>query len=352
MSNTITYKEFLEMNNYILIDVRTPKEFKTEPIPGSINIPVLLDEERVAVGTAYVQQSKELAKELGVKYISQRLPEIFKQVQELSGKYKKLVFFCARGGMRSGTISSLFASLGYKCLKLEGGYKSYRDFVIKNIPVVNEGVRYVVLHGRTGIGKTKILNKLEKLGYPVMDLEKMADHKGSFFGSLCEKRKQSQKRFESEVFQFLLKNKNSYVIAESESKRIGDVYVPESVYASLVSGYHLMADTTLEHRVEVLMEDYSEASKDELRECLKKIGRYIPKKKLTEYIEMLDADKIAELAGIVAVEYYDPLYQKSIDKYEFNQHIFYSTTEEGVEQVIKFLKENGFEKNEEESQEK
>ena len=342
MSNTITYKEFLELNNCILIDVRTPKEFKTEPIPGAVNIPVLLDEERAAVGTAYVQQSKELAKELGIKYISQRLPEIFKQVQELAGKYKKLVFFCARGGMRSGSMSSLFSSLGCKCLKLEGGYKSYRDFIIKNIPDLNDGIKYVVLHGRTGIGKTKILNRLEELGYPVMDLEKMADHKGSFFGSLCEKRKQSQKRFESEVFQFLLKNKSSYVIAESESKRIGDVYVPDSVYNSLVSGYHLMADTTLEHRVEVLMEDYSDASSDELRDCLQKVGRYIPKKKLAEYMEMLDAGKIAELAGIIAVEYYDPLYQKSIDKYEFNQHIFYSTTEEGVEKVIKFLEENGF----------
>ena len=87
--NTITYRELLEMDNYILVDVRTPKEFESEPIPNAVNIPVLLDEERATVGTAYVQQSKELAKELGVNFISKRLPEIFKQVQELSSKYKK-----------------------------------------------------------------------------------------------------------------------------------------------------------------------------------------------------------------------------------------------------------------------
>lgn len=170
MSNTITYKEVLELDNYILIDVRTPKEFAREPIIGAINIPVLLDDERVTVGTTYVQQSKELAKEIGINCISKRLPEIFKQVQELSKKYRRLVFYCARGGMRSGSMSALFGSLGYRVSKLEGGYKAYREYIAKNTPIANEGFKYIVLHGRTGIGKTKILNKLEELGYPVMDL--------------------------------------------------------------------------------------------------------------------------------------------------------------------------------------
>ena len=182
--NTITYRELLEMDNYVLVDVRTPKEFESEPIPNAVNIPVLLDEERAAVGTAYVQQSKELAKELGVNFISKRLPEIFKQVQELSSKNRRIVFFCARGGMRSGTMCSLFQALGYKCMKLEGGYKAYREFVYKSIPVLNEKFKYVIIHGRTGIGKTKILAKLQEMGYPVLNLEKIADHKGSHFGAL------------------------------------------------------------------------------------------------------------------------------------------------------------------------
>lgn len=344
MSNTITYKEVLELDNYILIDVRTPKEFAREPIIGAINIPVLLDDERVTVGTTYVQQSKELAKEIGINCISKRLPEIFKQVQELSKKYRRLVFYCARGGMRSGSMSALFGSLGYRVSKLEGGYKAYRDYIAKNTPLANEGFKYIVLHGRTGIGKTKILSKLEELGYPVMDLEKMADHKGSFFGNLCEKRQQSQKRFESEIFHFLLNNKKGYILAESESKRIGDAYIPESVYDSLVSGYHLMADTTLEHRIEVLMEDYANASKEELKTSLTKVGRYVSKKNLAKYMELLENDKLVELATDLVKEYYDPLYQKSIDKYMFNEHIFYSTTDEGVEKVIEFLKAHGFEK--------
>ena len=157
--NIISFEDFLKEENAILIDVRTPKEFLLEKIPNSVNIPVLLDEERVAVGTTYVQRSKESAKKMGIEFISKRLPEIFEQVQELSKKYSKLVFMCARGGMRSSSITSLFGSLGYKVAKLEGGYKAYRDFILNNLPIENEKFKYIVIHGRTGVGKTKILNK-------------------------------------------------------------------------------------------------------------------------------------------------------------------------------------------------
>ncbi len=201
--NTIAYSELLKLDNYTLVDVRTPKEFESEPIPNAVNIPVLLNDERAIVGTAYVQQSKEIAKELGINFISKRLPEIFKQVQGLSSKNKKIVFFCARGGMRSGTMCSLFQALGYKCMKLEGGYKAYREFVYKSIPVLNEKFKYVIIHGRTGIGKTKILAKLHEMGYPVLNLEKIADHKGSHFGAIGEKRKQSQKDLKQNFMNFL-----------------------------------------------------------------------------------------------------------------------------------------------------
>ena len=167
--NLISFEDFLKEKNAILIDVRTPKEFELERIPNSVNIPVLLDEERVIVGTTYVQTSKEKAKKLGVEFISKRLPEIFEKIEELSKQYSKLVFMCARGGMRSSSISSLFESLGYKVAKLEGGYKAYREFVIKEIPEVNKNFKYIIVHGRTGVGKTKVLNKMIDLGVSVLD---------------------------------------------------------------------------------------------------------------------------------------------------------------------------------------
>ena len=133
MFGLISYEEIYgHEDEYIFIDVRSQKEAFEEPMIGSVNIPVLLNEERDVVGTLYVRESAEAAKEQGIEFISRRLPEIFKQVQELyRNKHgKKLVIFCARGGMRSGSLHSLLNSLGINCYKLEGGYKAYRSCII------------------------------------------------------------------------------------------------------------------------------------------------------------------------------------------------------------------------------
>lgn len=331
----LTYEELLKEKNYTLIDVRTPKEFEEEPIPGAINIPLLLDEERVEVGTAYKQVSPERAKELGVEAIAKRLPEVFKEVQ----KYAKgrLAFYCAKGGMRSGSMAALFSALGYTTWKLDGGYRAYRQYILEELPKLNKDVKYYILHGKTGIGKTKILQRLEEMGYSVLDLERMADHKGSFFGGICEKRAQSQKRFESLIFDFFYNKKPKYVIAESESKRIGNVYVPESIFNSLANGKHLSLDTTIEKRVEIIREDYASASKEELLECLNRVKRYISEEKYRKYSELLENNEIDRLSKKLMIEYYDPLYQKSIDKYEYEEEIFYNTIEEAIKRVVMYL---------------
>ena len=267
------------------------------------------------------------------------MPEIFKEVQKHAKG--RVVFYCARGGMRSGSMSALFAALGYTTWKLEGGYRAYRQYILKNIGEYNKGVKYFVLHGKTGIGKTKILKALEERGYSVLDLEKMADHKGSFFGGVCEEREQSQKRFDSSVFDFLYTKKPEYVLAESESKRIGNVYVQDDIFDSLAEGIHIALDTSIEHRLQIIDEDYAGATLEELQECLDKVGRYIPKAKYKKYSEMLSENKIKELSEILMVEYYDPLYQKSIEKYSYDAEIFYETLDEGVEKVVRYLNEKG-----------
>ena len=288
----ISFEDFLKEESVVLIDVRTPKEFLLEKVPNSINIPVLLDEERVSVGTTYVQQSKETAKKIGVEFISKRLPKIFEQVQELSKKYSKLVFMCARGGMRSSSITALFASLGYRVLKLDGGYKAYRDFILNRLPIENEKFKYLVIHGRTGVGKTKILNRMNELGVSVMNLEKMASHKGSFFGALGEKFPQSQKRFDGEIFEFLRTCKTKYIVVESESKRIGNLYVPESVYSSMTGGKHIFINTSISKRVDILMEDYGNVAIEEMEKCIMKVARYISKEKLNNYLKLLYSKKL------------------------------------------------------------
>ena len=111
---TINFEDLYKLKSYILIDARSPKEFQDSPIPGAVNIPALLDEERAEVGTVYVRESAEKAKQIGIEMISKRLPEIFNQINELSKKYDKLVFYCARGGMRSSSLEAIFYALKYK----------------------------------------------------------------------------------------------------------------------------------------------------------------------------------------------------------------------------------------------
>ncbi|MGL6065972.1 MAG: tRNA 2-selenouridine(34) synthase MnmH [Cetobacterium sp.] len=335
----IKYEDLLKEKNYTLIDVRTPKEFEEEGIPGAINIPLLLDDERIDVGTAYKKVSPEKAKELGIEAISKRLPDIFREVQKRAKG--RIVFYCARGGMRSGSMSALFAALGYTTWKLDGGYRAYRQYILEATPNYNKDVKYFILHGKTGIGKTKILNALESKGYSVLDLEKMADHKGSFFGGVCESRQQSQKRFDSLVFDFLFKNKPEYVIAESESKRIGNVYVHEDIFKSLGEGVHVGLETTIKNRVRVINEDYAGATIEELQQCLDKVKRYVSKEIYDEYSQLLKDNKIDELSEVLMVNYYDPLYQKSIDKYIYDSEISYETLEEGIEKVVGYLNEKG-----------
>lgn len=335
---TITFEEYLKEKNAILIDVRTPKEFTIDHVPNTVNIPVLLDEERVDVGTTYVQVSKEKAKELGVQYISKRLPEIFKQVQELSKKYSKLIFMCARGGMRSSTIASLFSSLGYKTAKLSGGYKEYRSYIRSQIPDLNKNFKYIVVHGKTGVGKTKVLNRMIDLGVSVMDLEKMAAHKGSFFGGLGEELPQSQKRFDGEVFEYLRTCTTKYIVVESESKRIGNVYIPESVYQAMMAGTHLYIDTSIANRLDILMEDYTNVPMNQIKDCLLKVGRYVSKEKMKIYLDLLEEKKLRELSELLIKQYYDPLYSVSIEKHEYALSFKYETIDECAEILAEFVK--------------
>lgn len=339
----ISFEEVLKLKNYVLIDARSPKEFLEQGIPGAVNIPALLDDERAEVGTAYVKQSKEKAKEIGIQRISKRLPEIFKNINELSKKYDRLIFYCSRGGMRSGSLEVLFNTLGFKTMKLQGGYKSYRQYILENIHEINKNKEYIVLHGRTGEGKTKILKKLEERGYSVLNLEKMADHKGSFFGGVCETREQSQKRFDGEIFDRLIKDTKGYFLVESESKRIGNIYINESIYSSIVNGKHLFVSTSMKNRVEIIMEDYADAKISELEECLLKVARYISKERYEKYHSLLIEGKLAELSEILMEKYYDPLYDVGINKYTYDVNINYEDVDEAVEEIVKYLKNNNYE---------
>ena len=338
--NEITYGELLEKKSYVLIDVRTPKEYIESTIPGAINIPVLLDEERVMVGTAYKKESPEKAKQMGVEAISKRLGDITKEISELAKKYDEIVFFCARGGMRSGSMTSFFKSMGYKTARLSGGYKSYRTFVIEDFENVVKGLTLITLHGKTGTGKTKILNELSNSGIETIDLEGMAKNRGSHFGHIGIPQDRSQKTFESLLYDAVKHRKSDVIVIEGESRKIGPIHIPEPFWDTMKVGVKILVEGPVEMRLDIIMEDYTgiDELKENLLEVAGKLKRYMDGNAYSKFIELVEVGDIREAAKIMMIEYYDPMYNKSLDRHDYHEEVYIDSIEDGIEKLLEVFK--------------
>jgi len=338
--NEITYSELLKKKNYILIDVRTPKEYEESTIPGAINIPVLLDEERVMVGTAYKKESPEKAKLMGVEAISKRLGAITSEVSELAKKYDSIIFFCARGGMRSGSMTSFFNSMGYKTARLSGGYKSYRSFIMNDLENIVKGLTLITLHGKTGTGKTKILFELAKKGFETIDLEGMAKNRGSHFGHIGIPQDRSQKTFESLLYDAVKHRKNNVIVIEGESRKIGPIHIPEPFWNTMKNGVKILVEGPIEMRLDIIIEDYTgiEELKENLLDVAKKLKRYMDGNAYSKFIKLVEEGNIREAAREMMVEYYDPMYNKSLNKHDYQEEIYIESIEDGVLKLENTLK--------------
>jgi tRNA 2-selenouridine synthase len=335
MYPSIKYKDV--KNDYLIIDVRSPGEHKESTINGAINIPIFNDEERCEIGTVYVNESKAKAKKMGVRYASNRLPEIYEEILKYKDSYEKIVLFCARGGMRSTVISGFLSSMGLNVVKLEGGYKAYRNFVINKLVEVNECKEYIVLHGNTGVGKTEILKKLKSKGYSILDLEGAANHRGSIVGHVGLGDTNNQKQFESNLFHELNDSKERYVFIEAESSKIGKVTVPKYILNKMKEGIHIYVDAPIEFRVNLIVNEYLKKinAKTEIIESLVKFSNYISKHDIETYREMLVNNEFNEVTKNLMVKYYDPLYLKSAKSYLYDLKIFINSIEEAANSIEK-----------------
>jgi len=299
----------------LFVDVRTPAEFAEATIPGAVNVPIFSDEERARVGTLYKQQGKEAARKLGVELVSPRIPALIEQVERALGAQRRLVVvFCWRGGMRSKAVTSFLDLAGIPARQLLGGHKAFRGQVLEFFEREPWG-RVLVLRGMTGVGKTKQLKRLAAQGYPVVDLEGLANHRGSAFGALGLGVQPRQKMFEALLFDELRRHLDrGWVLTEGESRYIGRLLVPPSFFAAMQQETSLWVDVSLEGRVRNILEDYP--AKEELRELFVNPIRNLKERLGAERVEamlaLLQEGNWQELVRELMEGYYDPLYRHTL----------------------------------------
>lgn len=318
MHRIISYEEIEKKEihgTYILIDVRSPLEYDAETIPGAINIPIFEDEERKLIGTVY-KENVERSKEIGMEVAARRLPLIYKMISHLDKQYDNLIFFCARGGFRSSSLVALFGTVGIDAIKLDGGYKSYRKHINENLPSLVENTKFFVLYGNTGTGKTDILKAMRHLGAPVLDLEGLANHRGSLFGSVGMGEQRSQKMFESLLY-YEIKNQNSSIIfIEGESKKIGKISLPTYLFNSIKNGVNIKIEAGIETRIANILKDYVHENDEELISVLNLLRNNIGNKIINQDIQLIENHNYKQVIKDLMLNYYDPLYENKDRLYD------------------------------------
>ena len=343
MYRTLSYTD--ARGKYQFIDVRSPGEFLEYTIPGAINVPLFSNEERHIIGTTYKQNSVEEAVTLGMEYASKNLPSIYKKIADFKKEKKNVVLFCERGGMRSTSLCSLFNSVGIGVAKLDGGYKGYRGYVNKELPRLVEDIKLIVLHGMTGTAKTDILKILETKGHKILDLEGFANHRGSLLGSVGLGAPNSQRTFESLLMEVLIDCGPGIYYTEAESSRIGNVILPKYLIDKMKEGRSVLIESSISERVRRLVAEYTSAENhlEEIIAAVDKMEKYTGKRKAEEFKEMANNGHFDELAELMMISYYDPMYSHGQSKRDFERKISSDNMHKGVAELETLDRESYFE---------
>lgn len=344
MTDFITVDEAMCLKKTIFIDVRSPSEYAESTVVNAVNLPILNDEERAEVGTVYRNESHQKAISLGVKYASYKLPSLYDQILEYKKEYEHIVFFCWRGGMRSKSVCDFLSMFKIpQVYQLVGGYKAYRKFVMDYFENRLDAFHFIMIHGLTGVGKTYILEGLSSKGMPVLNLEDLAQNSGSVFGDIVFKGEQpSQKMFESKIFHMLFTATGKNIFVESESKRIGNVQIPDKIYQRMINGNHILVSTSLDNRVEIILQDYIDhldTNGEKIRRALEHLRKRLGNEAVDNLLQKQSEKAYTYIIKYLIEHYYDPLYQYSIDKYkEYDLDIFYEDIENAVDKLLDFEK--------------
>jgi tRNA 2-selenouridine synthase len=311
MTATVEFDPFL-LDTRCIVDVRTPLEYAEDRLPGAVNVPLLTNEERVEIGTLHKQEGPLRARRRGLELTAARFPAIVEEIAAHAAG-REVVVYCWRGGLRSRTVTDILDLTGFPAVQLKGGYRAFRNIVAAFFDDFITPVPLVVLHGMTGTGKTTFLTELEEQGSSVIDLEGLAQHRGSAFGEVGISQDIPQKRFETllwEAFRRLPPGKP--VFLEGESRRIGDIFLPGNLYDRMQDGILVWCEASLETRVRRLMDDYGrEEYRDELRSALNRIIKRLGGEKHRELNGYLDEWLMEPFMRELMTSYYDRLYYKT-----------------------------------------
>lgn len=314
MPFTINIQKFMALSKegHAIMDVRTPNEFAQGHIPKAINIPLFTNEERVIIGTLYKQQGKQPAILKGLEIVGPKMAAIITQVKE-HVKNNTVLVHCWRGGMRSGSVAWLLELYGYKIYVLQGGYKSFRKFSLQTFTLP---YRLNILGGYTGSAKTPILIKLKELGQQVIDLEKLAAHKGSAFGSLGENKQPTQEQFENELAVELHEtNVVKDLWLEDESRLIGNKVIPEGLWSQMRKAKTFCISFPFEERVTYLTQEYGKFPLEQIKESIEKITKRLGHLQTQNALAALSENDL-QTACRICLYYYDRSYQHGLSQRE------------------------------------
>lgn len=290
---------------FTLLDVRSPGEYEEARLPGALNLPLFSNEERAKVGTLYKQDSPDAALLEGLDIAGGKMRKLVETARAFAPE-NKIVVHCWRGGQRSGSVAWLLERAGFEVGQLTGGYKAARKFIRQYLSEPRHSFR--VLSGPTGSGKTPILLAMRALGAKVVDLEGLANHKGSAFGGLGEAPQPSSEAFENILFAALRSiPEGETVWLEDESRMIGRVYLPDEFYERLIAAPVVVLEQPMEWRVKHLVDNYSSYPKADLEASFSRIKKRLGGQHLNAALSALASDDFAAAARIALV-YYDKAY--------------------------------------------
>ncbi len=317
-----------------VVDVRTPAEFAKGAVAGAHNIPLFDNAERSEIGTLYKQIGKQEAIQAGLKFVGGRLAGFIERFEPY--RAGRLLVYCARGGMRSQSVVSLLSSLGYPASQLPGGYKAYRNYLLgaleREMPP-----RPIVLHGRTGVGKTLLLARLEN----ALDLEDLAQHRSSLFGAV-NLRPRTQQHFEALLLRALQGlDFAKPVWIEGESRKVGDAIIPEALRRAMQAGLCVLVTASLKTRARRIIEEYSgngpaAETLAQLEAALVSLTRSMGKQTIARLVDCLRGGDLPTVVETLLVDYYDPRYLHGMRNYRYVLEVSSEDLDEAAQQLRAF----------------